>query len=81
MCAANKKIRKYHPKNRGMLPQAIKTQDRSQDEPTAEIDAERHSRATDNGDLSPFSGSFLALNFFCSQAESTLRPHAGNTNR
>jgi hypothetical protein len=38
-------------------------------------------RAADSGDWSPFSGSLLALNFFCSQAESTLRPAAANAHR
>jgi hypothetical protein len=34
-----KQIRKYHPKNRAMQPQAIKTQNRSQGESMAEIES------------------------------------------
>jgi hypothetical protein len=38
-------------------------------------------RAPDVWESAAFSGIFLASSFFCSQAESTLRPHAGNANR
>jgi hypothetical protein len=38
-CAAYTQIRKYHPKNRGMQPQAIKTRNRLQNEPMAEIES------------------------------------------
>ena len=38
-------------------------------------------RALDAGESATFSGIFLAASFFCSQAESTLRPLAGNANR
>jgi hypothetical protein len=34
-----KQIRKYHPKNRAMQPQAITTRSRSQAEPMAEIES------------------------------------------
>ena len=57
-----------------MQPQAIKTRNRSQDEPMAEIES---------GET--YSGiKFKGLNswsFFCSQAESTLRPAAANAHR
>jgi hypothetical protein len=38
-------------------------------------------RAADGWESARFTGSFLALGFFCSQAESTLRPPAANASR